>query len=281
MSQNLSPAAQEDGPVTVTINSIPKLKQLLRDLDGLPNKPPSIYLDTSVVGQDQLAGLQVLVLPTNTLYFINLKRLGTSAVSTLGDNDASLCSILESKTINKVGFDIRHVSRLLVHQLNVSLDGMWDIQLLELASRDDGQSKKFLAGFTKCIEQLPSSNSAKARWLKPDDSTNLHFFNSLGHVPRQSMKRVEMFPSLWSVYRRRLGTPNNMVWLHFARQESQQRAQDSKDGIGRHERQDLGPEIWWDYELRQAAIDAWNDFILDDVVFGDFKLNEDADFVLK
>jgi hypothetical protein len=68
-----------------------------------------------------------------------------------------------------------------------------------------------------------------------------------------------MFPTLWSVYKRKLNRPKNAVWFHLAQQGSEQRVQDSKKYGSHPERQRWGPEVFWNNEWRQAAIDAWND----------------------
>ncbi|KAM0469803.1 hypothetical protein ACHAP7_009835 [Fusarium lateritium] len=188
------------------------------DLNKLPTKPPSIYIDATGIGQDELIDLQLWVPPTNKLYSVNFRRLGTTALSSVDDNCPTLRTILESDAVPKVGFDIRGLSRLFHSQFNVSLGGMCDLQLMELASRDYGESKKFLAGFAKCIdEDVPSNNDAKIRWLTPGDTTNMHMFNSPGHVPRISMRRVELFPTLWAIYRRKLGAPSQTFWLASVR----------------------------------------------------------------
>ncbi|KAG8664425.1 hypothetical protein FPOAC2_13372 [Fusarium poae] len=279
-SHSISDSAQDNDLSTVEIRSTHQLKRLLQDLAALPIKPPSIYLDASGVGQDQLLNLQFLVPPKNTLYVIDMGCLGATILSTVSDNGESLRLILESEAIPKVGFDIRGMSRLLFNQLNVSLGNMYDLQLMELASRDDGQSKKFLAGLSQCIVQdIPDSNIVKRRWLQSDDSTDMYLFNSRGHVPRQSRRRFELFPALWAVYRRKLGLPGELVWLRFARAESQERVQDSKKGPGKQDRQNLGPESWWDREQREAAIDDWNDELLMEIRVGHWKLNDDAEWV--
>ncbi|CAH0031162.1 unnamed protein product [Clonostachys rhizophaga] len=266
------------GPSAMAINSVKKLEKLRQALKGLPVKPPSIYLDAHGVAQDELINLQILVQPTGTLYLVDMKRLGTAALSTTTDSSASLRSILESKSIPKVGFDIRAVSKLLFRDFNVSLDGMYDLQLMELASRDYQHSKKHLAGFAKCVDQdVPKSNTTKSRWLQPDDSTNMHLFNSLGHVP--SMKRIELYPALWAVYRHRLSKPGQAFWLSFARSESWQRVQDSKLSKGRQGDQSLGPTSWWDSELLDSAMERWNEEIVTERMAGGYELNEDAEWV--
>ncbi|KAF5699109.1 3' 5' exonuclease [Fusarium mundagurra] len=182
-SKSVNEPTQQDGPSAVAVHSVHQLKILLQDLDGLPTKPPSIYLDASSVGQDELSYLQLLVPLTDTLYNIDIRRLGSTAMAAVGDSNVSLRPILESNTIPKVGFDIRGMSRVLFRQLNVSLGGMYDLQLMELASRDDKKDRKLLSGVAKCIdEDLPNSRVAKHRWLKTNDSINKYLFSSQGHI---------------------------------------------------------------------------------------------------
>uniref|UniRef100_A0A8H7K8N0 3'-5' exonuclease domain-containing protein n=1 Tax=Bionectria ochroleuca TaxID=29856 RepID=A0A8H7K8N0_BIOOC len=269
---------RENGPSINAINFVKKLERLRQALEGLPVKPPSIYLDAHGVAQDEIINLQILVPPIGTLYLVDIKRLGTAALSATADNSASLRSLLESKSIPKVGFDIRAVSKLLFRDFSVSLDGMYDLQLMELASRNGRHSKKHLAGFAKCVDQdVPKSNTTKSRWLQPDDTTNMHLFNSLGYFP--SMKRIELYPALWAVYRYRLSKPWQAFWLSSARAESWQRVQGSKLGKVRQGEQSLGPTSWWSSELLESAMECWNEEIFTERMAGDYELNEDAEWV--
>ncbi|KAF5667454.1 3' 5' exonuclease [Fusarium heterosporum] len=272
--------SQGNGASKMNIVSVDQLKGFLQDLDGLSNKPTSIFVDASGIGQNALTDLQVGVPSTNTLYIVNLVRLGTTALSKVDESYPSLRAILESGKIWKAGFDIRDLSRLLYNQFNLSLGGIYDLQLMELASRDDGKSKKFLAGFAKCVDQdIPGSNDAKLRWLTPSISTNMHMFNSLGHVTRHSMRRVELFSVLWAIYRHKLARAYQAFWLASARGESEQRVIDSKKKRVEQKDQHLGPMCWWDLEQLEAATDNWNDEIYMESQTGDYKLDEDAEWV--
>ncbi|KAJ4110258.1 hypothetical protein NW768_012018 [Fusarium equiseti] len=276
------PGDEKTGTSTKIVKGTEGLKRMLKELDGLPTKPPSIYLDVSSSNQEELLNLQLLVLPTNKIYVVDIKNLGTTALSAVGEEGEfqSLRLVLESKNVTKVGFDIRDMSRLLFRQFNVSLGGIYDLQLMELASRAEGKSKKFLSGLAKCIDiDVPSTDETKLRWLQPDAATNMHLFNSLGHAPNRSMRRVEMFPVLWKIYRRRLGRPGEAFWLSHARCESQERVQHSKKDSGSQKGRHLGPNMWWDKEQREAAIDSWNDDLLLEMRIGEMKLNDDAEWV--
>jgi exonuclease 3'-5' domain-containing protein 1 len=123
-SKAVNKSAQQDGPSVVAITSVHQLETLRQDLKRLPTKPPSIYLDASIVRQDELRDLQLLAPPTNTLYIIDIRSLGSTAMASVRDSSGSLRPILESNTIPKVAFDIRGLSRALFCHLNMSLDGM-------------------------------------------------------------------------------------------------------------------------------------------------------------
>ncbi|CAF3433565.1 unnamed protein product [Fusarium graminearum] len=249
----------------------------IRELVNLPTDSPSIYLDAADIGNNKLDHLQLFILPTNTLYLVDLIRLSDIAFSAVGACEMSLRLVLESKSIPKVGFDIRDLSRLLFRQHNISLASIYDIQLMELASRKEGQYMKFLAGLAKCIDRdIFNSNDRKIRWLNPAQPSNLHVHNTMGHAPKYIMRRVEMFPVLWSLYKQELDRPKNAMWLHLARQESEQRVYDSKNNAGRYpERQRWTPEVFWDAEQRKAAIDAWNDGKLLDKSLGGIEFCDD------
>ncbi|CEI67669.1 hypothetical protein FVEN_g12964 [Fusarium venenatum] len=97
----------EDSRSVVSVIYKNQLKQLLRALNKLPTDFPSIYLDASGIVNDTLDDLQLFLPTTNTLYLIDLRRLGDTAFITVGHSEISLRLILESRGIPKAGFDIR------------------------------------------------------------------------------------------------------------------------------------------------------------------------------
>ncbi|KAF4439036.1 glycoside hydrolase family 5 [Fusarium acutatum] len=205
-------------------------------------------------------------------------KLGNAAFSAADNSDMSLRVLLESKNIPKMGFDIRGISRILFHQFHVSLAGVHDIQLMELASRKGGQTKKFLSGLANCIDQdISNEDPDKVRWLNPTDAKDLQFYQDLGHAPYWIMKRVEIFPSLWEAYYTKLNKPKNAVWLHLAEQESEQRVHDAKKKRkkARTEKQSWGPEVFWDDQQKQIAKEAWNKSIMLNKLLGDLGIGRD------
>ncbi|EXL98185.1 hypothetical protein NOF04DRAFT_6595 [Fusarium oxysporum II5] len=248
------------------------------DVIRLPAAPRTIYLDATGIAKDDLIDLHLFIPSNRTLCTVNVRKLGDAAFSVVGNSETSLRVLLESTNIPKVGFDIRDISRILFHRFKVSLGRVHDIQLLELASRNDGQQKKFLSGLTSCIEQaISNEDPGKFRWHNPDDAKDLRFYQEFGHAPYWIMKRVEIFPVLWEVYNTKLSKPKNAVWLHLAKQESEQRIHDAmkKRRKARTEKQSWGPEVFWDDQQKQIAKDVWKEGIMLNELMGDVEISQD------
>ncbi|EFE37934.1 hypothetical protein TRV_07424 [Trichophyton verrucosum HKI 0517] len=94
--------------------------------------------------------------------------------STEDSTGTTLASIFECPVLRKAVFDVRGASDYLFHECEVTLDGIVDIQLMELATRDG--SKEFLRGLATCICN-DSSLSAKEtlRWQESNDFKNYIF----------------------------------------------------------------------------------------------------------
>jgi len=273
----------ENGSPELTIVSAKftnELKKVLQDLNELRAKPAPIYIDAMGFAKDELIDLHLLVPSNRTLYTVNVRKLGDVAFSAVGNCDMSLGVLLEATNIPKVGFDIRDISRILFHRFNVPLAGVHDIQLMELASRKDGQQKKFLSGLARCIDQdLSNGHPDKVRWLNPADAKDLQFYQRFGHAPPWIMKRVEIFPSLYEVYNTKLSRPNSADWLRLAKQESEQRVHDAKSKLkkAKTEKRSWGPEVFWDDQQKQTAKDAWKESIMLNELMGDVEIGNDDD----
>lgn len=82
---------------------------------------------------------------------VDITVLGPSAFTTSSSSDQSLGDILQSKDIIKVFFDIRNDSDALFSLYGIRVQGIEDVQLMELASRSF--SKRCVHGLAKCIEK--------------------------------------------------------------------------------------------------------------------------------
>ncbi|KFZ04343.1 hypothetical protein V501_09190, partial [Pseudogymnoascus sp. VKM F-4519 (FW-2642)] len=118
----------------------------------LPTSPPSLYLSisgVSITRHGSISLIQLLVLPTNLTYLIDIHTLRASAFTTAGPRGRTFQSILEDPAIPKVFFDIRAPSSALHGLFAISLAGIHDLQLMELATRRRPRSKKFLHGIAR------------------------------------------------------------------------------------------------------------------------------------
>ena len=150
---------------------------LLSLLDNLINlrlsvDPPSLYIDLKGVKLGRHGSISIIslyVAPIQKFYLIDIHRLGKTAFSTTNSCATSLKTILESPTIPKIIFDIRNGSDALFSHFQISVDGIQDLQLIELALREDSRegSRDFVAKLAKCIERdSPISAAVKAEWQR-------------------------------------------------------------------------------------------------------------------
>ncbi|KAG4256534.1 hypothetical protein BFJ72_g14951 [Fusarium proliferatum] len=120
---------------------------------------PPLYIDAEGerLGRDgKLSLFTILVYPSQFLarpHIIDIHNLGNLAFSTVGGSGKSLKDILESSRFIKVFFDVRNDSDALHFHYNIKLDGVRDVQLMENARRRTTNSRKFLSGLAKCIEE--------------------------------------------------------------------------------------------------------------------------------
>jgi exonuclease 3'-5' domain-containing protein 1 len=119
---------------------------------------------------------------------------------------------LESDTIPKVFFDVRNDSDALYSIFQISLAGIEDLQLMELATRRFG--RKYVNGLARCIENdarlssgdRTSWNTAKDKGLRlfaPERGGNYEVFNERPlseEIRLYCVQDVKFLSLLWSFY---------------------------------------------------------------------------------
>jgi exonuclease 3'-5' domain-containing protein 1 len=95
-------------------------------------------------------------------YLIDVHVLGEKAFTTISSDGLSLQAILEDASIPKVFFDVRNDSDALYGLHNIALNGIKDVQLMELATRKE--SRDWLAGLLRCVETDISDAAVKTAW---------------------------------------------------------------------------------------------------------------------
>lgn len=186
--------------------------KLIDALINLPTSPPSLYVNLEGVKLSRhgsISILQLLVSPDNRTYLIDVHTLGDKAFSTARAAGHTLKGILESDSIPKVFFDVRRDSDALFSHFRISLAGIHDIQLIELATRN--YSKRCVKGLSRCIERdLSLTRSEGQAWkgikekglnlFAPERGRSYEVFNTrpLSHdILLYCIQDVQFMPKLW------------------------------------------------------------------------------------
>ncbi|TVY40927.1 hypothetical protein LSUB1_G002743 [Lachnellula subtilissima] len=271
------------------VNTIPVLTSLLEGLSKLPLKPASLYVDLEGVNLGRLGPVSILslyVLPQKVTYLIDIHTLGHSAFTAQNENGDSLKFILEHAKMPKVFFDIRNDSAALFHQHQIKINGVKDIQLMELATRTGG--KEYLADLEECIETTaPASENEKIEWrylkdrvtrlYEPAHGGSSKVFNERPMRPEVAQycaQNVVLLPALWSVYEPKLRGSSGSFWrsqLHSAIKERIQQSQ-AINYDGNVKDKARGP--WADIEYQR---ELWNEDVLDAAMNGEVIYSDTVD----
>jgi len=235
------------------VDSANTLASLLDNLTNLPIEPPSLYLDLEGVKLGRHGSLSIIsiyIAPMKKVYLIDIHSLGKTAFSTTNRSTTSLKRILESPTIPKVFFDIRNDSDALFSHFQISVNGIHDLQLMELATRKG--TKDIVAGLAKCIEnESPISAAAKEEWQRTKEAGNQLFNPKKGgryevfddrpmmpEIMQYCAQDVALLPGLYNVYNAKLCLPREASWQTRVRKATKDRIKLSQslnyDGHDKH-----------------------------------------------
>ncbi|KAG5935997.1 hypothetical protein E4U60_002839 [Claviceps pazoutovae] len=213
----LHPAIQVvDSPAAILnlLGSIENVPTLYVDLEGCPlSRHGSISI------------LTIYIPSLSTAYIVDVHTMGKFAFIIANAAGVTLKAVLEASQINKVFFDVRNDSDALFHHFQISLQGVQDLQLMELATR--GKDRRHVAGLARAIKNdSPISSSEKLKWEQHKKSTNDLFdpqkggqFEVFNERPfREGILEycvgdVALLPELYNVYERKLSA----VWRQRVR----------------------------------------------------------------
>jgi exonuclease 3'-5' domain-containing protein 1 len=265
------------------VDSPSTLISLLDDCATLSVNPPSLYLDLEGIRlgrQGSISIISIYVAPTEKVYLIDVHGLGRTAFSTENSSAISLKSILESAAIPKVIFDVRNDSDALYSHFQVSVNGIKDLQLMELATRQG--PKDFVAGLAKCIQRdSVISTTIKAEWQRTKDGISRMYDPKKGgryeifnerplhpDIVRYCAGDVSLLPGLYKTYNSKLHQRGQNFWLAEVEKETRDRIKLSQspgyDGQAKDKAR--GP---WDQSYIDEAIDDWNENVLSNALHGD------------
>jgi exonuclease 3'-5' domain-containing protein 1 len=253
------PGAQNTWRLTteVMVDTPAAVKSLVDILAHLQKSFGSIYMDLEGINLSRhgsISLIQILAPSCEQAFIVDIHILGMTAFDTIGSEGKSLKDALESKTIKKYLFDVRNDSDALYALFGVRLEGVVDVQLLELASRKG--MKHALCGLAKCIEQeqaLPPK--ALLQWQNTKKDVIKKFDPKLGGTYEVFNIRplpqvlidycvgdVEFLPLLSTIYQKRM----SCHWLEKARVETEKRLEESRSPSYKHHgrQKSLGPKSW-------------------------------------
>ena len=207
----------------MTVSIIDTLIALVSFLDDLENQltnPPSLYLVIEGVALSRhgsISIIQVFHLPQNHVFLIDVFVLQEAAFNTPNRNGTTLRSILESALVPKVFFDVRNDADALYAHFNISLRGVHDIQLLEVATRS--WAKDRLVGLAQCIRSdarlatkvrrdLEAVKERGKALFAAENGGSYEVFNTrpmLQDIVDYCAQDVVCLPVLWNSYSQKIG----------------------------------------------------------------------------
>jgi exonuclease 3'-5' domain-containing protein 1 len=205
------------------------LRSLLNDVTSLPTNPPSLFLNLEGDNLGRYGSISIIsffVAPRNTVYLTDVHFLGGEAF-TITNNNVSFKTILESSTITKMFFDVRNDSDALFNLYQVSLNGVKDIQLMELGYRPGPESSmKYVSDLAKCVtKSSATSDPQKEEWPRvKQDAARLfdaqkrgfrHIFSKRplrSEIEQYCVQNVIVLPGLHDVYDAKLRRPSEKFW---------------------------------------------------------------------
>ncbi|KAL8676930.1 MAG: hypothetical protein Q9224_007239 [Gallowayella concinna] len=188
--------------------------------DHPPPKSPILYCDLEGVRLSRhgsISILQIFYPHRDITFLIDIHTLGDVAFTTTNDAGSTLKSILELESITKVFFDVRNDSDALYAHFGIQLQGVHDLQLLEVATRSRC-NRKILVGLATCIEYDSGLHQkAKKAWkatkqrgktlFAPEHGGSYEVFN-IRPMPEDIIdyctQDVGYLPVLHNIYTKRL-----------------------------------------------------------------------------
>ncbi|GAB7336508.1 hypothetical protein MBLNU13_g09787t1 [Cladosporium sp. NU13] len=178
-----------------TIDTAAALESFLTDL-RLDSARPNLFLDlegNNLSRHGTLSLITILVEPRHTVHLIDVHILRKQTFTVVSATGTTLKEILESVSIAKVFFDVRHDSDALYSLYGVSVGGIEDLQLMELASRTSDKSA--VSSLSKCIERDAAISTAEKQAYAVFDQRPLS-----PKVERYAVQDVVHMSSLYEKY---------------------------------------------------------------------------------
>ncbi|KAG5992723.1 hypothetical protein E4U52_002568 [Claviceps spartinae] len=202
-------------PAIQVVDSPAAILNLLGSIENVP----TLYVDLEGCPLSRHGSISILMIyvpSLSTAYIVDVHTMGKFAFTIANAAGVTLKAVLEASQINKVFFDVRNDSNALFYHFQVSLQGVQDLQLMELAAR--GKKRRLVAGLARAIKNdSPISKAEKMKWNQLKQSTACLFdprkrgryevFNDRPFrdgILEYCAGDVALLPGLYDVYNRKL-----------------------------------------------------------------------------
>jgi exonuclease 3'-5' domain-containing protein 1 len=259
-SYDLTPATNM-ATTTTFVSTTAQVSQMLASLNTTPGTPPALYVDIEGASLSRNGTVSIVTLydPGNsTVYLVDVHTLQLSAFTTpsatattalnlanpIGLTPAhveptTLKSVLESPATVKVFFDVRNDSDALFCHYGIRLQGIHDLQLMELATRDGPRT--YVSSLANCIQydlSLSANQRRQAEHVKaegkllfaPEVGGSYQVFNQRPLQPaieKYCVQDVVHMPQLWHQYNGKLNGIDPF-WRWMVNDDTEGRIADSQ-----------------------------------------------------
>lgn len=189
----------KDKPSPTLVATAFGVEELVQKIDAAPKHPPSLYVDLEGVNLSRkgtISIMQIYIAPSDMTYLIDIHVLKADAFTHKTKSGRTLKEILENPLLPKVFFDVRNDSDALYSHFKITLAGVQDLQLMELAMRSF--SRRRVNGLAKCIEhdapmtlgeRWASNAASNPRVLCPGRSVFTEAMDEIQQETKYSMGR--------------------------------------------------------------------------------------------
>lgn len=255
--------------LTVMIDTAEGVASFVDELFAIETSALTLFVDIEGVDLSRLGSIsliQILARGVEKVFLVDVHTLGKRAFSSPGSNGWTLRAVFESDVISKYFFDVRNDSDALFSLFDIHVDGVRDIQLLELATRRG--AKLHLRGLGECIaKDCLLSPELKRAWLSVKEDTVSRFDPTQGGsyeifndrplsptVEQYCVQDVQLLPNLAQVYESRI----NSSWRKKVHVETKRRLQESRlSSYNPHGKDKIyGPKHWTQDASNKSAAEG-------------------------
>ncbi|GFG17176.1 hypothetical protein IFM5058_08337 [Aspergillus udagawae] len=268
--------ALQTTPAMQVIDSIGALEKLLNELDHLLHRPAALFLDVQTTNPEQDGSISVISLfvrPIKKVFLIDVLTLGDDVFTTTSLADNSLKLLLESPAVPKILFDVGNASAALFNHYGIRLNGIKDIQIMQLATQYPRAQQAQAASLETCVEEDAQPPArALALWQVHSTVSQLRDPAMGGsdavfkeRLLRQAildyhLQNVLILPWLWVLYCDTLCKPNNAFWRSMVFHTVRDRIRESTNPDSAHR---ADARRWgWSREFIETSKAGWNEDIL-------------------